>query len=118
MRKRTLEKDIFSNEPPRKKALTSTSQQVEVKPGEVLTDLSGKKWKLGKAIGQGGFGEIYLASDNITKEVNDDADFVAKIESHQSGPLFVEINCYLRMAKLDMSKLYFLFYLYQFKCYK
>lgn len=28
--------------------------------GEVLTDLMDNKWKLGSAIGIGGFGEIYL----------------------------------------------------------
>lgn len=28
--------------------------------GEILTDLKDKKWKLGSAIGIGGFGEIYL----------------------------------------------------------
>lgn len=105
MRKRVHEKEVTSSEPPKKKLLTSGNQTVEVKHGEILSDLTGKQWKLGKAIGQGGFGEIYLASDNLEKETNDDAEYVAKIETHESGPLFVEVNCYLRMAKIDMSKL-------------
>lgn len=28
--------------------------------GEILTDLCRKQWRLGKAVGLGGFGEIYL----------------------------------------------------------
>lgn len=33
--------------------------------GEILTDLKDKKWKLGPAIGIGGFGEIYLGNKSI-----------------------------------------------------
>lgn len=32
----------------------------EFPPGEVLTDNGKKKWKLGSAVGQGGFGLLYL----------------------------------------------------------
>lgn len=32
----------------------------EFPPGEVLTDNAKKKWKLGSAVGQGGFGLLYL----------------------------------------------------------
>lgn len=28
--------------------------------GEILTDITQQKWKLGRAIGCGGFGDIYL----------------------------------------------------------
>lgn len=31
-----------------------------IREGELLTDISQKKWKLGRSIGHGGFGEIYL----------------------------------------------------------
>lgn len=75
-----------------------------IKPGEILTDLTGKKWRLGRSIGVGGFGEIYSASDVLNREVQDDSSYVVKIEHHTNGPLFVEINCYLRTAKLEMSK--------------
>lgn len=33
--------------------------------GEILTDLRSKKWKLGPAVGIGGFGEIYLGNYSI-----------------------------------------------------
>lgn len=32
----------------------------EFPPGEVLTDTAKKSWKLGKPVGQGGFGLLYL----------------------------------------------------------
>nr|CAI5837999.1 unnamed protein product [Callosobruchus analis] len=68
------------------------------KQGQLITDLNGKQWKLGRSIGNGGFGEIYEATDDSSK----DDGYVAKVEKHSNGPLFVEINCYLRIAKLDM----------------
>ncbi|CAH0546733.1 unnamed protein product [Brassicogethes aeneus] len=69
------------------------------KQGELFTDLGLKQWRLGKPIGIGGFGEIYLASDDLSREIKTDTSYVAKVEKHTNGPLFVEINCYLRIAK-------------------
>ncbi|XP_065307043.1 serine/threonine-protein kinase VRK1-like isoform X2 [Dermacentor albipictus] len=69
--------------------------------GEVLTDLSRKQWRLGKAVGLGGFGEIYLASDEVSKPVDANALYVIKIEPHSNGPLFTEINFYLRVGKAE-----------------
>ncbi|VEN52756.1 unnamed protein product [Callosobruchus maculatus] len=71
------------------------------KQGQQITDLNGKQWKLGRSIGNGGFGEIYEATDDYSKDAQDDG-YVAKVEKHSNGPLFVEINCYLRIAKQDM----------------
>lgn len=31
-----------------------------IREGEILTDVTKKQWKLGRSIGLGGFGEIYL----------------------------------------------------------
>ena len=42
--------------------------------GERLSDISGNQWCLGKSIGKGGFGEIYLASKGKST-----ADYVIKI---------------------------------------
>ena len=36
-----------------------------IDPGEIVTDQSLKKWKLGKGIINGAYGEIYLASDDL-----------------------------------------------------
>lgn len=83
---------------------TLTNVRETLQPGEVLTDLTGKKWITGEPIGVGGFGEIYLVSDVLNEEVANDSPYVAKIESHSNGPLFVEINCYLRIARQQMSK--------------
>jgi hypothetical protein len=33
-----------------------------IRDGEVLTDVKDKKWRIGKSVGLGGFGEIYLGS--------------------------------------------------------
>ncbi|KAG8238948.1 hypothetical protein J437_LFUL018698 [Ladona fulva] len=73
-----------------------------IRDGEVLTDIKDKKWRIGKAIGLGGFGEIYLASDDVHKPVNQDAKYVVKVEPHSNGPLFVEMNFYIRAAQPEM----------------
>ncbi|XP_055903101.1 AT-rich interactive domain-containing protein 4B isoform X2 [Eupeodes corollae] len=68
--------------------------------GIVLEDLTAKKWRLGKPIGKGNFGEIFLASDNVSVPVtSENAEYVVKIEPHSNGPLFVEIHCLLNTAK-------------------
>lgn len=51
-------------------------------------------------IGKGSFGEIFLASDDTSRSVTTEtAKYVAKIEPHSNGPLFVEIHCLLSTAK-------------------
>ncbi|TSV68137.1 Serine/threonine-protein kinase VRK1 [Bagarius yarrelli] len=74
----------------------------EFPPGEVLTDTAKKSWKLGKPVGQGGFGLLYLANDNTSKAVGDDAPFVIKVEPSDNGPLFSELKFYMRAAKPDL----------------
>ncbi|XP_067092493.1 serine/threonine-protein kinase VRK2 isoform X2 [Osmerus mordax] len=66
-----------------------------------LTDTEKKRWKLGKIIGQGGFGLIYLASQDLDKPVAQDSNFVIKLEYHENGPLFSELKFYQRAAKLE-----------------
>ncbi len=72
--------------------------------GEVVT--AGKRaWRLGKSIGVGGFGEIYLAEEVVGggagRPVTDDAKLAMKIEPHENGPLFVEMNFYIRAAQSE-----------------
>lgn len=57
----------FSKMPPKKadgvkKARAPAKRKLaeEFPSGEVLTDNAKKKWKLGSAVGQGGFGLLYL----------------------------------------------------------
>ncbi|XP_043489088.1 serine/threonine-protein kinase VRK1-like isoform X2 [Polistes fuscatus] len=69
---------------------------------EILTDITQNKWRLGNSIGYGGFGDIYLASKDITSPVTDDAQYVIKIEPHNNGPLFVEMNFYIRASRKHM----------------
>ncbi|KAI4479763.1 hypothetical protein M0804_010813 [Polistes exclamans] len=69
---------------------------------EILTDITQNKWRLGNSIGYGGFGDIYLASKDITSPVRDDAQYVIKIEPHNNGPLFVEMNFYIRASRKHM----------------
>ncbi|XP_026992153.2 serine/threonine-protein kinase VRK2 isoform X1 [Tachysurus fulvidraco] len=67
--------------------------------GWILTDTEKRKWRLGKMIGKGGFGLIYLASDDVESPVTDDTDYVIKVEYHENGPLFSELKFYQRAAK-------------------
>lgn len=87
---------------------------VQIKEGELLIDVASKKWRIGKSVGSGGFGEIYLVSDEISKPPSQDAFYAVKIEPHKSGPLFVEMNFYLRVAKKEMSKYLFYFSLFYY----
>ncbi|XP_077998410.1 serine/threonine-protein kinase VRK1-like [Glandiceps talaboti] len=70
--------------------------------GTVLTDIQKRQWQLGKSIGCGGFGEIYLAQNDTSKPVGSNAENVVKIEPHANGPLFVELHFYHRAGKPDM----------------
>ncbi|XP_037947842.1 nucleosomal histone kinase 1-like [Teleopsis dalmanni] len=65
--------------------------------GTELTDLTKTRWRIGKSIGTGGFGEIYTAA----KVGETNYDYVIKCEPHENGPLFVEMHFYMRNAKLE-----------------
>uniref|UniRef100_UPI003AB0FCBD serine/threonine-protein kinase VRK2 isoform X1 n=2 Tax=Centroberyx gerrardi TaxID=166262 RepID=UPI003AB0FCBD len=79
---------------PRKRALPKP-----LPDGFLLTDTEKKRWRLGKIIGQGGFGLIYLASQDVDRPVAADTDYVIKVEYHENGPLFSELKFYQRAAK-------------------
>lgn len=68
--------------------------------GEVLRDSVKQEWVLGKAIGVGGFGELYLASCKQNGKLSPE-NFVIKIEPLSNGPLFVEVHFYIRATKPD-----------------
>ncbi|XP_015518209.1 serine/threonine-protein kinase VRK1 [Neodiprion lecontei] len=71
-------------------------------PGEILTDVTQRQWRLGQPIGYGGFGDIYLASNVVNRVAGHDARYVIKVEPHNNGPLFVEMNFYIRAAQWHM----------------
>lgn len=73
-----------------------------IQPDEILTDVLKKKWKLGKSVGVGGFGEIYMASDDIQNPAGPDCRYVVKVEPHNNGPLFSEMHFYHRVAKSEL----------------
>ncbi|XP_075719102.1 serine/threonine-protein kinase VRK2 [Rhinoderma darwinii] len=72
--------------------------------GLIVTDTHKKSWILGKKLGQGGFGLIYLASPDCDVSVPDEAAYVIKVENYQNGPLFCELKFYQRAAKQDDVK--------------
>uniref|UniRef100_H3CLR5 VRK serine/threonine kinase 1 n=1 Tax=Tetraodon nigroviridis TaxID=99883 RepID=H3CLR5_TETNG len=74
----------------------------EFPPGEVLTDTLKRSWKLGRPVGQGGFGLIYLADENSARAVGTDAPYVIKVEPSENGPLFSELKFYMRAAKPEL----------------
>ncbi|KAG3267292.1 vaccinia related kinase 2, transcript variant X1 [Ictidomys tridecemlineatus] len=75
---------------------------VPLPEGKVLDDVEGKQWVLGKMIGSGGFGLIYLAFP--TNKPDRDAKHVIKVEYQENGPLFSELKFYQRAAKKDCIK--------------
>ncbi|XP_060526797.1 serine/threonine-protein kinase VRK1-like [Cylas formicarius] len=83
--------------PPKKKPANGYKFAESLPKGTVLTDIAKKQWSLGPSIGKGGFGEIYSAQASDSS--NNKYPFVLKIEPHSNGPLFVEINFYIRHAK-------------------
>lgn len=83
----------------------SNHKLVPVMPeGSILTDLMKKQWKLGKPVGSGGFGMIYLTQQNSSSPVKEAAEFVMKLEPVDNGPLFCELHFYMRAAKPEMIK--------------
>ncbi|XP_071337570.1 serine/threonine-protein kinase VRK2 isoform X2 [Trachinotus anak] len=80
--------------PPKKNVLPK-----ELPEGFILTDTEKKRWRLGKKIGEGGFGLIYLASRDVDRPVAGDTGFVIKLEYQENGPLFSELKFYQRAAK-------------------
>ncbi|XP_012234533.1 serine/threonine-protein kinase VRK1-like [Linepithema humile] len=88
--------------PVKRAAAAGCKLPMQLPAGEILTDITQNKWKLGNTIGYGGFGDIYLASNDITSSVGQDAKYVVKIEPHNNGPLFVEMNFYIRAARKHM----------------
>ncbi|XP_023107453.1 serine/threonine-protein kinase VRK2 isoform X5 [Felis catus] len=75
---------------------------VPLPEGTILDDMEGKQWVLGKMIGSGGFGLIYLAFP--TNKPDKDARHVIKVEYQENGPLFSELKFYQRAAKKDYIK--------------
>ncbi|XP_055980307.1 serine/threonine-protein kinase VRK2 [Sorex fumeus] len=75
---------------------------VPLPEGKVLDDMEGKQWVLGKMIGSGGFGLIYLAFP--TNKPDNDAKHVIKVEYQENGPLFSELKFYQRAAKKECMK--------------
>jgi len=69
--------------------------------GEVLTDTIRQQWVLGKPIGVGGFGELYMAAFRSPDGGLSPEKFVVKVEPHSNGPLFVEVHFYLRATKQE-----------------
>ncbi|KAL4641438.1 serine/threonine-protein kinase VRK2 isoform X1 [Arapaima gigas] len=82
--------------PPRKQGLPPLLPE-----GWIVEDTERKSWRLGKIIGQGGFGTIYLASRHLDVAVSEDTSFVIKVEPAGNGPLFTELKFYQRAAKPD-----------------
>jgi hypothetical protein len=53
--------------------------------GEILVDSFKQEWVLGKPIGLGGFGELYLAATKANGKLSPE-NYVIKIEPHSNGP--------------------------------
>ena len=88
--------------PPKKKAAKKENgyEMAEfIKNGTTIKDVRKKEWVVGDPVGQGGFGMIYLTDEKGHGNDLDSARYVIKIEPKANGPLFTEINFYMRNCK-------------------
>jgi len=86
-----------------KKSANGYKMPEHLPPGTVVTDNQNKTpWYLGKSVGVGGFGEIYLAAEG--KLPDDNAKYVVKIEPSENGPLFVEMHFYMNVGRPEHVK--------------
>jgi len=82
----------------KKKAANGYRMPEHLPEGLALTDLHKNTWTLGRSVGVGGFGEIYLAAKG-NDIANDTAKHVVKIEPQENGPLFVEMHFYMNVGR-------------------
>lgn len=88
--------------PPKKKAVKKANgyEMAEfIENGTTIKDVRKKEWVVGDPVGQGGFGMIYLTDEKGHGNDLDSARYVIKIEPKANGPLFTEINFYMRNCK-------------------
>jgi vaccinia related kinase len=69
--------------------------------GTILTDVAKLQWKIIEPIGEGGFGVIYSV-EKVISTSKDNTSYVAKVEPHSNGPLFVEKNFFMRHLQPKM----------------
>lgn len=90
--------------PPKKKNAKKTNdyEMAEfIEKGTVIKDVRKNEFVVGEPVGQGGFGMIYLTDLKGNKNDLDNAKSVIKIEPKKNGPLFTEVNYYMRNCKPD-----------------
>lgn len=86
-----------------------TNLPAPFKQGTTLNDVHSKPWILDTVVGQGGFGVLYLARSGVVPPPAENGNqgdsapstYVVKIEPHENGPLFCEMNFYLRAARAN-----------------
>ncbi|XP_023931169.1 serine/threonine-protein kinase VRK1 isoform X3 [Lingula anatina] len=93
-----------SSTPAKKARATPKAYQLAapLPEGTILADIFKRQWKVGKAVGSGGFGLLYSATSADNTLDGTAKDYVVKIEPHGNGPLFCELAFYQRVAKPDM----------------
>lgn len=70
---------IVPKKPAAKKKTNGYQMPEKIPLGTVLTDLSKQQWRIGIAIGSGGFGDIYCASKADSSKKTDDYPYVVKV---------------------------------------
>lgn len=86
---------------PPKKDDTIYSKSKPFSAGIVLIDVLKNEWVVGKKIGEGGFADVYTVQK---PNASTKGEYVAKIEPKDNGPLFTEVNFFIKCLKPDMIK--------------
>ncbi|PAA66756.1 hypothetical protein BOX15_Mlig004277g1, partial [Macrostomum lignano] len=75
-----------------------TPAKIQLPEGTRLVDLKKQIWRVGRVIGEGGFGLVYLGTGGGGEDGAQPIDCVIKAEPKGNGPLFCEMHFYQRAA--------------------
>jgi len=84
---------------------SSDSKFAGLSEGEIFQCMEPQEqfWRLGKTIGKGGFGMIYICSKGKKKPSEEELKYVMKIEPYEQRSLLDEINFYIGETKTNIT---------------
>jgi hypothetical protein len=94
---------ILNEQPQKRVASNGNKLPDRIREGEIQTCITKNQSKLGRSVGVGGFGEIYLSSSNTYKHVGPDAHHVVKIEPQKKWTTFCGNKLLPKSGKIGLT---------------